>query len=227
MLFKKVDRQARDVLAESIRQFLEGELSYDELEDFVLGNGHADSVDDVVKDAAMHLFLDELSDPQSWPKSEWDEVQRWLLLLDSDRQIQTTREVIWTRWQLVAVFGVIFFAGFAISTSFMFAFTWLSIPSGVLSWYITRKKSARLTPKPYQHVLKPFESFASMRATLDEVDRKFGFVKMKQQKRGRFRKPRQISAFEMLIYCCLLPTIFLLPFQAFPICEYHQRVLPG
>jgi len=227
MLFNKVDRRARDVLAECLRQFLEGELTFDELEYYVLAEDFGSSKDKVVKDAAISICIDELDDPQGWPKSQWDSVQRWLLLLDSDRQIEDTSEYTWTRWQLVAVFGVAFFVGFALLTTFAFAFTWLSVPSGILSWYITRKKSAKLTPKPYEHVLEPFESFTSMRATLDEVNETFGFVKMKQHKPGPRIRLRQMSTIEKLIYCCLLPTIFLLPFQAFPICQYHRSVVPG
>ena len=217
-----VDRKTRDVLAEAIRQFVEGELCPSELED--IAYNYCSSDDNVVNQICMQ-FMDELDSPRDWPKPVWDEVQRWLLLLDSDRQLEETIETIWTRWQLVATFGVIFIVGFGLLTNFMLAFTWLSLPSGLLSWYITRKRAQKLTPKPYEHVLNPFESFGSMRQTLDEVNDKFGFVKMKQTNTRPQRKGRKLSTLETLIYYALLPTIFLLPFQALPLWQTHRRVV--
>ena len=86
-----IDREARDVLGECIRQFLEVELELVELEfdelEFV-ARKYASSKDSVVKHFVTALYIEELDVPQSWPKQSWDEVQRWLLLLDSDRQLE-------------------------------------------------------------------------------------------------------------------------------------------
>ena len=226
-----VDREARDVVAECIRLFLEDEANAEELYEVV--TQFSDSPDHAVSQICF-LLEDGLEEgmganPKNWPKSAWDETQRYLLLLDSDFQLDESVEYIWTGWQLVAVAGALAFAGVAIMIGFMMALTWFSIPSAALSLYISKKKQQRLNRSPYLDVLTPFDSFASMKAALDQVNQKFGFVKMRYSKQCRYPTliSKPISIFGWFLFFFFLPTFFLLPFQALPVQKYNLRVVPA
>ena len=225
-----IDRKARDVLGECTRLWLEGELTVDELAEVALE--YEDSKDRAVSQFATlvdySVFENDLLEPETWPKCVWDELQRHLLLLDSDRELQITQNVIWTRWQLVAVAGVLVFAIACWAAGPWWAFTWLSLPSGILSWFITKKKIQKIVLHPWHEVLHPFESFASMRHTLDEVNENFGFVKMKWSGTVKRKFPSSAgTALQWIIYCCLLPTVFVLPFQALPVFHTKLEVVPA
>jgi len=221
------DREARDVLAECVRLWLEGEVNLQELCQ-VSGFYHG-SKDSVVAGFIEQVeldFLDEvLVHAKDLDKSQWDEVQRYLLLLDSDREFRVTKQIIWTRWQLVAIAGVLAFAAGCLVLGPLAALTWLSVPSGVLSWYITRKKTQKLNLNPWLDVLYPFDSFASLNQTLEEVNEKYGFEKMRWVGQRPQSRRANFTWLELLLFYGLLPTVFFLPFQAMPILYWKQEVV--
>ena len=226
-----VDREARDVLAECVRLFLEDQVKAEELYDVVLQYSNSD--DNAVTqicfliEEGFHEGMDEI--PKNWPKSVWDEIQRYLLLLDSDFQLDESVEYIWTGWQLVAVAGALVFAGVAGLLGFVTALTWCSIPSAALSLYVSKKKTEKLNLSPYLNVLAPFDSFSSMKAALDQVNLKFGFTKMRHPKKNRplFHLSKPISILGWVMYFVVLPTFVLLPFQALPVQKNIRRIVPA
>ena len=221
-----VDRQARDVLAECIRLFLEGEVDVDELEELAMT--YIKSPDLTLSRFAILMNYIEW-EPDDLSKQQWDSIQRYLLLLDSDRQLVQSSKSIWTGWQLIALVGVFAFVLAGLWVGFWWALGWLSLPSGMLSWHISKKKHNLLTPIPWLEILTPFESFSSIKATLDEVNRTQRFVKMRHPRRNKKtakRKIRHLVGTELIIFYLVFPSFFILPFQALPVREVHWKVVP-
>ena len=220
-----VDRQARDVLAECTRLFLEREVDVDEVEDVAMTYIKS-------PDLALVSFANLMSlidwEPDDLPKPQWDSIQRYLLLLDSDRHLAKSSKSIWTGWQLIALVGVAFVLA-GLWVGFWWALGWLSLPSGMLSWHISKKRHNLLTPNPWLEILTPFESLSSMKATLDEVNLTQRFVKMRHQSRNKKtanRKSRHMRGTELIIFYLVFPSFFILPFQALPVREVHWKVVP-
>ena len=121
-----IDREARDVLAECVRLWLEGEVNLQEL--CQVSDSYHGSKDSVVAGFIEQVeldFLDEvLVHARDLDKPQWDEVQRYLLLLDSDREFRVTKQIVWTRWQLVAIAGVLAFVAGCLVVGPLAALTW-------------------------------------------------------------------------------------------------------
>ena len=154
-----VDREAREALAECTRLYLEHEVQADEL--FDVADMYLHSSDQALKEFAQAMTLDlfEQGDiglcPERMPKPTWDAIQRYLLLLDSDFQIQDSHSYIWTGWQVVALAGVLLFVVAAQLLGVAAALAWLSVPSAALSYWISKKKSEKLPVSPIRNCWSP------------------------------------------------------------------------
>lgn len=222
----QVDRKSRDVLGECIRQYFEGQLKPEEVWEVVSDLPTEDALVKTVMNAIVLDALDEdLVPAEELPKASWDLLQRYLLLLDSNRSVHHTYFRIWTYWQVVAAAGIVVFVTAVFQWGWLNAFTWLSLPSGLGSWYIARKKSVLVPCHPFERALYPFHSFESMRQTLDEVRREFGFEKLRHPAPPKEHEaPRWSGVMGFLFVVCLLPTIFILPFQMLPVFASETRV---
>lgn len=226
-----IDRNARDAFGECIRMFMEDETDAEEL--FELSANFLDSSDPVVAELAvtLEMSLDDglfIHDAKKWPKEMWDEVQRYLLLLDSDFQFDQTIRYVWTQWQWLAAGGALAFIVFAMATGVLPALMWLSLPSALLSLYIAKKTGEQLGINPYHHVLTPFDSFSSMKAAYEQVQEVRGFKKIKRARLPQSTDyiSRPLTWLGIFLYLVVLPTILILPFQALPTRQLERRVVP-
>ena len=228
---KPVDRRSRDILAECLRLFLEGKVNREEL--FWVVCECSTSDDPTLRQLVDPPFIEDVetsvfADPSEMSKRDWDALQRSLLLLDSNRHIEESWEYIWTRWQWLAVFGCFGWLGFSVLFGIWEAFTWLSIPAAALSYWISRQKEKKLRISPYREALNPFESFSSLKATLDEVRCDIGFVKMQCPNAKKPADPfdERYATLTWMVLLVVVPTMILLPFQALPVMQRHQRIVP-
>lgn len=230
-----VNRRQRDILAEAIRQILEGEVQPEELYDVVSALGD-------IQDKAVETVSDMLFDfDEDYPyvmanKSSWDAVQRCLLVLDSDYQISTKTDYIWSRWQIVAAVGFYIFVLFGMSVGWTAALIWLSIPGGLLSWRIACAR--KIAPYPLEEIVSPFDSVGSLfeagRATQKSVGfRKMRFTGTRKQTRVQTGLEKAVAArlksavvWSFRTVCWMLvPTVLFLPFQMLPKRHFQQRVV--
>ena len=225
-----INRESRDVLAECVRLYLVGEVSPEELYD--LADRYLTCNDVAIENFAEFLTFDIFEQglgfaPCEFSKSVWDTIQRYLLLLDSDFQIQESSTFIWTRWQLVAVLALLLFSILTTAIGLAAVLIWLSVPFAALSWYISKKKQEKIPDVPYQDILRPFDSFASLNAALQQVEQKFGFEEMRYQSNNITRKSlvRNIVKINGLLSLCFLPSILLLPLQILPIHYVERKVV--
>jgi len=170
-------------------------------------------------------------------KAAWDQVQRWLLILDSDYQISTKTDYIWSRWQIVAAVGFFTFFLFGLCVSWTAALIWLSIPGGLLSWSIARAR--RIAPYPLEKIVSPFDSVGSLFEVGRATQKSVGFCKMRfagTRKQTRIQtglekaivaklKSAVVWLWHML-WLLFVPTVLFLPFQMLPKRHAQQRVVP-
>lgn len=225
-----IDRQARDVLAECVRLYLEFDVPPEEMYD--VANEYSSSSDLAVRDLSrafvFHIFEDGFGcDAVALPKATWDAIQRYLLLLDSDFQIEDSYSYIWTYWQVAALAGVLLFFVAAQFLGAAAAFSWLSLPSAALSIWISKKKSEKRPVSPFREQLEPFDSFQSLKSALQQVRQQHGFEKIKFP--GKVLKPvwgaRRFSIVSHFLFLVMLPTVLFLPFQALPIQHVDRRCI--
>ena len=230
-----VDRRQRDILGEAIRQVLEGDLDPTELFEVIVALG---SIDDQAVSTVVKIFLDFDED---YPyvisnKAAWDGVQRYLLILDSDYQISTKTDYLWSHWQIVAAVGFFACVLFGLSAGWAAALLWLSIPSGLLSWKIACAR--KIAPYPLHDIVEPFDSVGSLFETYRATQAAVGFRKMRlnrPRKQRRIPTPLEKAIVARLksalgwscraVWLFFAPTVLFLPFQMLPKRHFQQRVV--
>ncbi|GAB5405987.1 MAG: hypothetical protein Aurels2KO_42180 [Aureliella sp.] len=117
----------------------------------------------LVADLVVDYCDEELSGPQPLTKSEWDCLQRFLLVLESKCDLQEKSERSWCWTQVVAaVCLAVFFCAVA----------WLgignqllavTIPLGLISMLIAKHARERGVPeRPYAQIIFPFATFSDL-----------------------------------------------------------------
>jgi len=230
-----INRRQRDILAEALRQVLEERLHPGELYEVIEALGTVD--DQAVSTVSDMLFeFDEDYPIVMTNKAAWDQVQRWLLILDSDYQISTKTDYIWSRWQIVAAVGFLTCVLFGVFEGWTAALIWLSIPSGLLSWKIASAR--KIAPYPLEDIVSPFDSVGSLFETCRATQASTGFRKMRftgKRKRQRARTRLEKAIVARLkstliwslrtMWIMFAPTVLFLPFQMLPKRHVQQRVV--
>ena len=230
-----VNRRQRDILAEAIREVLEGDFDPGELYKVIDALGTVD--DQAVKSVSDMCFdFDEDYPYVMNHKTAWDMVQRWLLILDSDYQISTKTDYLWSRWQIVAASAFLACVLFGLSVGWMAALIWLSIPSGLLSWKIANAR--RIVPYPLADIVSPFDSVGALFETCRATQTSAGFRKMRftgTRKQRRVRTQLEKAAIARLkstviwswrtVWLVFAPTVLFLPLQMLPQRHVQQRVV--
>ena len=236
-----VNRRQRDILGEAIRQVLEEDLHPGELYEVIEAVQGVKAVwqpEDLAvrKVSEMCFELDEDLPYVMTNKAAWDQLQRWLLILDSDYQISTKTEYVWSRWQIVAAIGFLTCVLFGLFEGWTAALIWLSIPSGLLSWKISNAR--RIPPYPLEDIVSPFDSVGSLFETCRATQASVGFRKMRfTGKREHKRVPTRLEKAIVArlksallwswrtVWLMFAPTVLFLPFQMLPKRHVQQRVV--
>ncbi|MFO0913257.1 MAG: hypothetical protein U0795_09880 [Pirellulales bacterium] len=167
---------SRAVLARLLRQVLDGRLDGTEFDHEL--NSHQLGTDPI-----LPIFIDQLLDvcvdstalekngrtSIQLNKRDWDYLQRLLLLLEADCQLETHSERYWSSTQLVAAGAII---GLAVVTSIWGwnGLAWVWIPCGLLSmcleWILSRTTRSR---SAYQSIIEPFASIGDLRTAYEST----------------------------------------------------------
>jgi len=169
-------------------------------------------------------------------KAAWDQVQRYLLILDSDYQISTKTDYIWSHWQFVAAVGFLAFLLFGLGAGWTAALIWLSVPCGLLSWRIAHAR--RIPGYHLEDIVSPFDSVGSLFETCRATHKSVGFRKMRftgARTRTRVqtglekaivaRLKSAVVWFGRAFWLLFVPTVLFLPFQMLPKRHAQQRVV--
>ena len=171
-----VDRKARDFVASEVRRFLNGESTAFKFDDAI---NDVESDDPTVRDIVYRLWhhYDDFKDHTvTLSKPEWNYFQRLLLILESDRHIetQTTRKWRWT--QLFAFAALLAFSVVVLQLGVGRYLLAISIPFGVVSMLIAYVRQRSQEPDTSFFALTPFATFGELWDTFRDVD---GFRKQK------------------------------------------------
>lgn len=161
-----VDRASRDALAQLVEQYLDEKISAFQVHEAV--ERFYSSPDATVRWVAAELwyFYDDCIDHLVvMQKPTWDLMQRFLLVLKSDRVIQTSSERHWSWTQLLALAALVLL-GLTTYQVGWGAHLWIvAIPFGLISMGIARLNSRKQCAHAYQEIVYPFESIESLAAT--------------------------------------------------------------
>ena len=178
-----VDRRLRDQLALLIRRFLAEELTSFGFDDLL--DEYRDSADSAVRFVANEVwcYCDDFEDHLvALSKPAWDYFQRLLLLLESDRAVETTHWWRWSWTQLVALGALLGFVQIALSLGWGEHLLIYAIPFGIISIAISRLRRSTNVVGPYHRIIHPFATISDLKAVYDAV----GFKKA--------RCPRNVQA---------------------------------
>ena len=164
-----VDRTARDIVAAEVRRFLNGETTAFAFDDAIYD---VDSDDPTVRDIVYRLWhhYDDCNDHTvTLSKPEWNYFQRLLLILESDRHIEskTTRRWHWS--QLLAFVALLAFAALAFQLGLGQHLLVVSIPFGFISMLIAYFRQRTQQPDA-SFALTPFATFAELWDTYRDVE---------------------------------------------------------
>ena len=222
---KIVDRKSRDALIAAINRYLDGETTAFKFDDEIF---RIDSQDPTISHAVSQLwfFYDDCKDHKvQLSKEGWDYIQRLILLLQSDAQIEfsTRRRRDFT--QLVALAALILFVYEAYWLGWGRQLLALAIPFGLvsigISWWRDRK------PKDKNQIaLMPFSSVSELLPVRRSVQ---NFRKRKYPLGMKpFKIRSRLADFAILLQSYAVWAMFsplLLIFQALPIKETDTRVV--
>ena len=171
-----VDRKARDIVAAEVRRFLNGETTAFAFDDAIYD---VESDDPTIRDIVYRLWhhYDDCKDHTvTLSKPEWNYFQRLLLILESDRHIESETTRTWRWSQLFAIVGLLTFAVLVFQLGFGQHLLVVSIPFGLISMLIAYFRERTQQPDDSFVALTPFATFAELRDTYRDVD---GFQKQR------------------------------------------------
>lgn len=223
--FEGVDRKQRKCLATVLRLFLQEELTAFELDELL--NDFRVSGDSAVRYVATVVWFhyDDMDDhPVVLAKAQWDFFQRLLLLLESDRRVETTSIQRWSPSHLVAIAALITFLGTAVAWGWGYPLLALLLPLGAISiaiaWLRDRKNAEGINPATF-----PFATLSDLWSAYDAA----AFTKARYPRR---REEREIRSWgddiAADLQCYLAWAVFsplVLLIQALPSTESRVRVI--
>jgi hypothetical protein len=159
-----VDRAARDLLIAAINRYLDGQTTAFEFDEEIFGIESDDrTVGLVIR--SLWLLYDDLKDHKVMlTKVRWDYVQRLILILKSDGQIESTTRRHWDFTQLVAVAALLLYLYAATWFGFGRQLLAVAIPFSVVSIaiYLWRGWTAAENRPESKIALAPFSSVSEM-----------------------------------------------------------------
>ena len=171
-----VDRKARDIVTAEVRRFLKGETTAFAFDDAIYD---VESDDPTVRDIVYRLWYhyDDCKDHTvTLSKPEWNYFQRLLLILESDRHIESQTTRTWRWSQLIAFVALLAFAALVFKLGFGQLLLVVSIPFGLVSMLIAYFRQRTQQPDPNFVALTPFATFAELWDTYRGVE---GFQKQR------------------------------------------------
>ncbi len=221
-----VDRAQRDELATVVRQFLDEDVTAFEFDERL--DGFRNSPDSAVRFVAQAVWFhyDDCDDHLvALAKPEWDYFQRLLLLLESNRCVQTTSLRRWSLWQLIAFLSLLGFLWVAFHIGWGYHLLLAAVPFGIISIGISWLRRTTTNVGPYDPIIFPFASFSDLKATYDNVT----FNKSRYPQHIKTRKIRSpfmngVYQFQFYVIWLMLSPIALV-IQVFPPAETHTRVI--
>ena len=167
---KSVDRRSRDGVAAEVRRFLSGETTAFAFDEAIFDIKSGDpTVNDIVHRLWCHY--DDCKDHHAaLSKPEWDYFQRLLLVLESNRHIETANEKRrWRLSQLIAFLALMGFLFVAWRSGFGQHLLIFAIPFGIISMLIAYWRRVTTPIDNEKMSLEPFSSLTEMRETYRSV----------------------------------------------------------
>ena len=221
-----IDLPEREKLAALVRRYLAEEVTAFEFD--LLLDEFRDSADSAVRFVIDHawFYYDDCDDHLVvLSKRDWDFFQRLLLLLESDRRVETEGFPRWSMSQLVALAALVGFLVVAYHFGWGQHLLAFAIPFGVVSIGISAVR--RRTPEvgPYDSIIFPFATFSDLKSTYDSV----GFRKSRYPRHLELREIRSpivsgLSQLQFYLMWLMLSPIVLC-FQILPEVETKARVV--
>lgn len=211
-----IDRKARDETATLIRSYMNEEITAFEFDERLCEAGK-DSKDHTVQSVVLLLwfYYDDCKDHKIVAsKEEWDQLNRLILLLQSDGELETiNRRRVWHPLQGVAAALLIAFIGIAIRVGWGEHLLAYALPFGppsmVLAWLNGRR--SRKSIRAAEVALMPFPSFASLRAVRRRVGRfaRRAYPRAIENRRIRGRVEKTLTLLPSKILWCMFSPVVL------------------
>jgi hypothetical protein len=225
-----VDRKNRDALIAAINRYLDGETTAFEFDDEIFGiKSHDRTVGLVTRD--LWFLYDDCKDHKvQMAKEHWDYVQRLILILRSDGQIESIARRQWDFTQLVALAALLLYIYAATWFGFGRQLLAVAIPFSVVSIAISLWRGWAAAEKlPRSKIaLAPFSSISEM-LRLHRSLPKFRKRRCPPEiKPFKIRNPLEEMAMLLHLYgTWLIASPLVLGFQALPTTETDTRVVLG
>lgn len=221
-----VDRAQRDELAAVVRQFLDEYVTAFEFDERL--DEYRNSPDSAVRFVAQAVWFlyDDCDDHLvALTKPEWDYLQRLLLLLESNRCVETKISRRWSHTQLIALLSFFGFLGVAFQLGWGYHLLVAAVPFGLISIGISWLRRTTINVGPYDPIIVPFATFSDLKSTYDSVV----FTKSRYPNRinaRRIRSPFMNGFYQLQFYAMwLMLSPIALVIQVFPPTETHTRVI--
>ncbi|QDU07534.1 hypothetical protein [Gimesia aquarii] len=223
-----VDRDARNRLADLIRQYLDDELTAFDFDDALLDFPDTDdSTVQFVIETVWYFYDDCIDHPVVLSKPQWDYFQRLLLLLESNSTVIVKKTHIWSFVQpvaavlLLACLLIVWITGFDDHLHIFF------IPFGIGSILLSFLHRPETKVNPFHEIVTPFQSINDLSIAYDSAN----FVKQQYPSHLKSRQLRS-PAMDMFIWVqnfvlCLLFAPIPLLIQSFPQTITDVRVNPA
>jgi hypothetical protein len=222
-----IDRKAREHMAKVIRSYMDEEIDADHF-DFALEDVKSSTGDETVlavSDFVWFLYGD-LTRKIDVSKEDWQYLNRLLLLLESDGEI----EIVEARrerhpLQLIAALLLGLYVVVALQVGFDQQLLIYAIPFGPPSMLIAWLHSRRTRPSKAEVAMSPFPSISSILATRRRVR---GFVRRRYPPSVAARSIAESTIWRLLwipwsiVWCVFSPVALF--FQMFPASKSESRI---
>ena len=223
-----VDRKARDIVAAEVRRFLNGETTAFAFDHAIYD---VESDDPTVRDVVYCLWhhYDDCKDHTvTLSKPEWNYFQRLLLILESDRQIESETTRTWRWSQLFAFVALLTFAVLVFQLGFGRHLLMVSIPFGVISMLIAYFRQRTQQPDSSFVALTPFATFAELWDTYRDVE---GFQKQRFRRELTDAQIRSEAMNRIMMIPTLIAWLIFAPLallaQSLPERNSNTKVVPS
>jgi hypothetical protein len=223
-----VDRPNRDAVIAAVNRYLNGETTAFQFDEEIFG---IESDDPSVRHAVCQLwyFYDDCKDHKvQLSKEAWDYIQRLILLLQSDAQIEVRKRRRWDFTELIALAALILFVYESCWFGFGSQLLAVALPFGIvsfaISWWRARKSAGQMDKSRIG--LTPFSSLSELLPLRRRVS---NFRKCKYppgMKKFKIRSP--LEEFGMILQLYALWAIFspvVLAVQILPMTETDTRII--
>jgi hypothetical protein len=223
-----VDRPNRDAVVAAVNRYLNGETTAFQFDEEIFG---IESDDPAISHVVHQLwcFYDDCKDHEAQlSKEAWDYIQRLILLLQSDAQIEVRKRRRWDFTELIALAALILFVYESCWFGFGAQLLAVALPFGIVSiavsWWRARKSAGQMDKSRIG--LTPFSSLSELLPLRRRVQ---NFRKRKYppgMKEFKIRSP--LEDFGMILQLYALWAIFspvVLAVQVLPTTETDTRVI--